>query len=616
VARYTEDIIAQLKAHADIAMVVQRFVPLRQRGKSWLGTCPFHDDRKPSMYVTPSMGIYKCFACGAGGDVIKFVMDHEKIDFNAAVEMVAEETGFALPSQEPGRQGEMEDRAVVLALNELARDFFKSQLRSSKTAMSYLEKRGVSPETAELFGIGYAPDAWEGLIGLAASKGFSPKQLVLAGLANEKDAGGVIDKFRGRLMISIQNLSHKVVAFGGRILVDGTNAPKYMNSPETPLYHKSDILFGLNHARASIEKSHEAIVVEGYFDLISMFQAGITNLVAASGTAFTEAQARILARYARRIVLVFDGDGAGRKAARKSLEVLLPLGLEIRILVLPDNADPDEFVRENGPDAFRQLVTQRSRDFLEFLDTEIPTSTPEERSQFLGEVRRLIATIQDPLLRQEYLKIASQRYSVERRLLNAAHPRPPKAKFNAPQEPAPRPALSIPRIEERFLNLMIHNPSLWKVLHSWFDPDLFESSGLVESLDHGLAIYEELGHFDLQKLTTQLNDDLRDLVQQLPEETWNENNAQVEFLATLAQITVFRLQRSRQTLQSMPITTDEQVRSITDLRMECSRLIRQFEAVKSKLGSDERNLSSASLLWNGLREQLPHFFSRIQEIQG
>jgi len=615
-ARYSEELIAQLKANADIVSVLQTFVPLRQRGKSWLGICPFHDDRSPSMYVTPSMGIFKCFACGAGGDVFKFVMDHEKIDFNSAVEMVAQESGFSLPTLKAENKAEMEDRAIVLALNELAHEYFCEQIKHAKTAQDYIARRGVSAEICERFGIGYAPDNWDSLVSLAASRGFSPKQCVLAGLANEKDAGGVVDKFRGRLMISIQSLTNKIVGFGGRIMVDGTNAPKYMNSPETPLYHKSDILFGLNHARQSIEKSGEVIVVEGYFDLISLYQAGIQNVVAVSGTALTEQHARLLARYAKRIFLVFDGDGPGRKAARKSLETLMPMGMEIRILVLPDEDDPDELVREKGAQAFRDLLQTRARDFLDHLSAELPQRTPEERTVFHSEIRRLIAAIRDPLLKQEYLNLATQRYPVSRQLM-ASMPtlsRPPKIKLPAPtdeNEMPPPEAIILSPIESRFLNLMTRNPFLWKALHAWFDPDIFESRTLVELLDSGLAIYEEDGAFDLAKLSLRLPNTSLDLIQRLPEETWNAETAQKEFLATLVQITIFRLGRARQSLQARTPETSEQLRIVTELRLECNRFVKQLEVVKIKLAGEADSLQSASLLWAGLREGLPKFFSKM-----
>jgi DNA primase len=424
-------------------------------------------------------------------------------------------------------------------------------------------------------------------------------------------------------MICIHNLSNRIVAFGGRILVDGTNAPKYMNSPETPLYHKSDILFGLNHSRHAIEKLQEVIVVEGYFDLISLFQAGIQNVVAVSGTALTEQHARLLARYAKKVYLVFDGDNAGQNAARKSLETLLPVGLSIRILVLPDEYDPDEFVVEKGTQAFRDLLETRSKDFLDHLSTCMPQKTPEERSLFLNEVRRLIASIRDPMLRQQYLDLATRRFPVSRQLMAAPLPPPkaPKIKVApaALEDVSPvfeNPPIELPPLEHRFLLILIRNPELWKPLHAWFDAELFESRDLLEILDHGLAILEEFGNFDLAKLAERVTSRAQDLLLKLPDEQWTSNQAkQEEFLATFVQITQKALVRSRSALQSYSINTDTEQELVTNLRLECNRLIRQLDAVKSKLvAADISGMQSASLLWHGLRDQLPGFFAKVSSL--
>ena len=326
---YPNEVIQQLKAQADISLVIQQFIPLKKSGNGrFVGMCPFHDDHSPSMSVNPTLGIYKCFACGAGGDVFKFVQEHEKIDFNGAVEWVANFVGFPLPNFASKESAEVtEERAMVRKLNELACEWFEQQLALSPKALEYLAKRNISESTRREFHIGYAPDGREGFIGYAARNGFSPRDCVKAGLATEKKNGGIADKFRDRLMIAIQNQSGIVVAFGGRDLApkqEGFERPKYMNSPDTALYNKSDILFGLNHSRASIAKENAVIIVEGYFDLISLYQGGVTNVVAASGTALTETHASILSRYAKTAYLVFDGDAAGRKATLRSLEIVLP----------------------------------------------------------------------------------------------------------------------------------------------------------------------------------------------------------------------------------------------------------------------------------------------------
>lgn len=364
---YSDEIIQELKNQADIALVIQQFLPLKKSGNNrYVGVCPFHDDHSPSMTVNSTLGIYKCFACGAGGDVFKFIENHEKLDFKGAVEWVANFVGYSLPNLGNNVNTEvLEERTMVRKLNELACAWFEQQLTLSPKALEYLNKRHVSEATRKEFHIGYAPTGREGFIGYAARNGFSPRDCVKAGLAVEKENGGIADKFRDRLMIAIQNLSGVVVAFGGRDLSDpATNGnfkpAKYMNSPETALYSKRDILFGLNHSRNAIMKENAVIIVEGYFDLISLYQSGVQNVVAASGTALTENHASILARYAKTAYLVFDGDAAGQNATRRSLEIVLPKGLSPKVFALsrPDGTkiDPDNFVNEQGPDAFRKAL--------------------------------------------------------------------------------------------------------------------------------------------------------------------------------------------------------------------------------------------------------------------
>ncbi|MCF0221876.1 MAG: DNA primase, partial [Fibrobacter sp.] len=358
-AFYSNEIIQQLKTQTDIATVIESFLPLKRSGNGrYLGVCPFHNDRSPSMNVNPSLGIYKCFACGAAGDVFKFVQEHEKLDFKGAVEWVANFTGFVLPSLGAPENAEIvEEREKVRRLNELACQWFESQLTLSQKALAYLNSRNITEETRKRFHIGYAPDGREGFISHAVKNGFSPLDCVKAGLAVEKEHGGISDKFRDRLMIAIQNITGIIVAFGGRDLSENKDpnfkVAKYMNSPESALYHKSDILFGLHHSRQSIAKENSVIIVEGYFDMISLYQGGVTNVVAASGTALTENHASILARYAKTAYLVFDGDAAGQKATLRSLEIVLPKGIAPRVFALsrPDGTkiDPDNFVNEQGP---------------------------------------------------------------------------------------------------------------------------------------------------------------------------------------------------------------------------------------------------------------------------
>lgn len=562
-AFYSEEIIQQLKSHADIADVIQHFIPLKKSGNGrYVGRCPFHDDRSPSMSVNPQLGIYKCFACGAGGDVFKFIMEHEKQDFKSAVQWVAEVSGFPLPSlDQPEKKEITEERSLIKALNELAASWFEAQLIKNTTALNYLKDRGISEETQKIFRIGYAPSSKSDFISFAVQQGFSPKDLVKAGLAIEKDTGGITDKFRGRLMFAIQNLTGMVVAFGGRVLEDRPNSPKYMNSPETILYSKSSILYGLNHSKQEIAKKESVILVEGYFDLISLFQAGIRNVVAVSGTALTETHANILSRYAKTAYLVFDSDSAGKKATLRSLEIVLPHNITPRIFSLSrengEKIDPDNFIRENSADAFLKEL-QKAEDWLTYFGKEKATETLEEKAAFIHEAKTLIAKIRDRELRDQYLKILSERYRTRANLPKAA---PVRKNKNAPLVSL-EPQINwnfIPKIELRFITLILKTKELWKPAASFFNLDFaassisfFESPLLRELLEIALAFYQEHQNIDLKQLHSLLSPELQEILEELPQEEWSEINATKEFLETLL---VF-LNRSTDRL-SKEIKTDE-----------------------------------------------------------
>lgn len=559
-AFYNDELIQQLKAHADIALVIERFVPLKKSGVGrFVGKCPFHDDRSPSMSVNPQLGIYKCFACGAGGDVFKFLMEHEKIDFKAAVEWTAQETGFALPSLgEPEKKEITEERGLVRHLNELALNWFENQLSLHGPSLEYLAKRGITEETRREFQIGYAPEVPSGFISLAAKEGFSPREVVKAGLAIEKENGGVSDKFRGRLMIPIHNLSKTVVGFGGRIMTDNPRAPKYMNSPETILYSKSDILYGLNHSKNFIAAQESVVLVEGYFDLISLFQAGIKNVVAVSGTALTETHAKILSRYAKTAFLVFDSDDAGKRATMRSLEIILPHGMAPRILSLSrpngEKIDPDNFIRESGADAFSNEL-EKASDWLTYLSSEKEIQNPEEKAAFVNHAKTLIASIRDEELKRQYLNLLAERFDTSRSLSQVRRS-PPKRKQVPSTDAIPEiekpivPWETLSGVELRFVSLILKNEDLWKPASLFFNLDFvaqnlgFLESPLLESLlGDGLALYAENQSIDLKILHSNSTPITREILEALPEEIWTPANAQKEFVETL--LALFKRQCDR-----------------------------------------------------------------------
>ena len=642
-AFYSNEVIQQLKAHADIASVIENFVPLKRSGNGrFVGICPFHDDRSPSMNVNPSLGIYKCFACGAGGDVFKFVQEHEKMDFKGAVEWVANFTGFALPKLggSPEDNEITEERAMVRRLNELACEWFEQQLALSPKALQYLSGRHITDETRKLFHIGYAPDGREGLISYAVKNGFSPLDCVKAGLAVQKENGGISDKFRDRLMIAIQNLSGAIVAFGGRDLSENKDIKraKYMNSPETALYHKSDILFGLHHTRQSIAKEKAVIIVEGYFDMISLFQGGVTNVVAASGTALTETHASILARYAEKAYLVFDGDKAGREATYKSLQIVLPKGIAPRIFALsrPDGTkiDPDNFVNERGADAFREAL-KGSEDWLSYLMRLQDMESPEERAKLINFTKSLVKSIPDRELRNQYVKLIAERLNTDRSLAQVKPLKPQKSfeerrvHNNAPQnansasgasaevipqleQEASLNWASIPPMEIRFANLILRNPTLMDRALEYFDMDwaasgirMFESPVVEEFVNSAIALYAETGAVSPQLLYDYVSPTLRLFLEGLSEEKWKTPQEIIEFYQTLTEFSKKLCDRQK---HQIPLTSNEAV----EIRMQMSKFTQGMQKLNALFNAEKISIDAFADQVVRSRTPLMQFQAAIQ----
>jgi len=349
------DIVARVREASDIVEVISRFLPLKKQGKRYVALCPFHSEKAPSFSVSPDKQLYYCFGCQAGGNVISFLMAHEKMEFTEAVKYLADSAGIKIPEKRE-TQKETERKAELWQANNLALDYFSRCLRNErvgKPARSYLAKRGITDETIKAFGIGYAADRWDGLIKFAKSKGFDLKILEEAHLLQRSEkSGDLFDFFRGRLIFPIHAISGKILGFGGRASKE-EQQPKYLNSPESPIYQKRTVLYGLYHAKDNIEKKRAAILVEGYTDLVSLYQGGFENVAAVSGTAFTLEQARLLSRFADEVFVLFDSDQAGSSAALRSVEHLFAAGLEVKLIALPAGEDPDSLIRGRGPKAQR-----------------------------------------------------------------------------------------------------------------------------------------------------------------------------------------------------------------------------------------------------------------------
>ncbi|MBR0352595.1 MAG: DNA primase [Oscillospiraceae bacterium] len=413
-SRFSDSFLNELTEKNDIVDVVSQYVNLSKRsGSNLFGLCPFHSERTPSFSVNRSKQIYHCFGCGKGGSVINFIMEIENVPFPDAVEVLAKRAGMQMPAAED--DPESRKRAKILAINRAAARYYYDMLGSAEGAKcrEYLEKRRLSKKTATDFGLGFAPDRWDGLRNAMREKGFTDFDLFDAGLVKKSSKGSFYDVFRNRLMFPVIDVRGEVIAFSGRLL-DGEGA-KYMNSPETAAYSKSRNLFALNLAKKS--KSDFFILSEGNIDVASLHQAGFDSAVASLGTALTEQQAQLLSRYKNEVVIAYDGDEAGIKAANKAIGIFEKLDVKVRVLRLGGNYnDPDEFLKACGPEAFRKLI-EDSENRMEFKIRQIAEkydlSRPEQKTEFAGDAEKLIAALPSKAERQIYSSVIAERIGVK-----------------------------------------------------------------------------------------------------------------------------------------------------------------------------------------------------------
>jgi DNA primase len=405
---FPPNFIDDLKSHADIVQIVQERVPLRRSGATWKGLCPFHGEKTPSFHVNGEKGFFHCFGCGVAGDVIEFVKLHDKITFPEAVRQLATRVGLPVPELEDGRQDpeSQRDREALLKAHDVAAGWFREQLGgpAGGPARRLLASRGLSPATIEQLGMGYAPPSREALKARLIREGFAPEWLTRTGLIVEREGGLLIDRFRNRLMVPIARDNGAIIAFGGRAMDEG-QVPKYLNSPETAIYVKGRTLYGLHLTKAAIIKVKHAVMVEGYFDVAQALQGGISNVIASSGTALTPAQARLLKRFASKVVLSFDPDAAGKGAAVRSSELLVAEGFQVNVAMLPSGDDPDTFIRREGGAAYQEKL-RTSRQYLEYLLDQAAVgqdlAREEDRREFLSRMLEVAARIPDAAARDQF----------------------------------------------------------------------------------------------------------------------------------------------------------------------------------------------------------------------
>lgn len=535
---YPQYFIDDLKMRADLVRIIQPYAQdLKKKGQNWMACCPFHQEKTPSFSVNPSKGFYKCFGCGKGGTAFNFLMEMEGLNFPEAVKRVAELSGVMLPEPVDDRTYErskkqreekkqLADR--VIELNQVALEFWEAELQkknaAAKAVREYLDGRGISDEIQTHFRIGHSPDKWDGLLKVLRDFGADEELITQSGLVSQnEDKTKTFDRFRGRIMFPVLDVNGRPVAFGARAM--GDDQPKYLNSPETPAYIKGEHLYGLFQGKDEIRKKKFAILVEGYLDLIALAQFGITNTAASLGTAFTPEQARLLGRWTKRVVINYDGDDAGVKAARRAVEHLLPQDFDVKVLVLPDGKDPDDFIRENGVDVYNER-RGKAATFLRFaLDAAVKgrnLHNAKQKADAIEDFLPVISAIRNNVQRRESfdqamtffqmddaglkrelwnsLKVGDHAVSpdVARRVVRSAHARATFA-------------------EKRLLELLVPDAELRDAILPLLEPSDYENLATAELFEAVMSLHGEAPGIKSEELMSHVMDDevLTDVAQKL-----------------------------------------------------------------------------------------------------
>jgi DNA primase len=526
--RYPQTFLDDLKRQADIVRVIQDYVQLKKKGANWMACCPFHKEKTPSFSVSPAKEIFYCFGCHKGGSVFNFVMEMERVSFPEAIKLVAEKSGVPLPKliDDSRFEARRQESDQVIELNKWALEWWEQLLETSsegKIAREYLKNRQISDETRKTFRLGYAPDSWESLSVYLRQKGATQEQIEKSGLVVKKDEGGSYDRFRGRLIFPVMDIQGRPIAFGGRTLKD--EDAKYINSPETAAYVKGRNLFGLNLTRDEIRRSGFAILVEGFLDLIVPYQFGIRNVAASLGTALTSDQVKVLGRFARKVVVNYDGDSAGVQAAKKAIEILLAEDLEVKVLVLPDNSDPDEFLRKFGVAEYARIRGDAQPHIQFVIDQAVKNrrlTNPADKEAAIDEVLPFIRAVSSRIQKREYFDIAMDSLrigdvTVKRELWQSIR----VGQRNEGRQPLVKRAVAKPTVaEKQLLQLLLADEQLRHEVLPSLDLDEISdlpTSGIFRALksgeNDGLAL-------DFDYLSQSLEGD--PIVELLPELMMNE----------------------------------------------------------------------------------------------
>ena len=497
--RYSEELIEEVRSRNDIVDVISGYVKLKKSGSNYFGLCPFHNEKSGSFSVSPSKQMYYCFGCGAGGNVITFIMEYENYTFMEAVRMLAERAGIELPQMEetPEERKSRDIRSQLLEINKLAAVYYFHQLRgqNGSTAMNYLKKRELGDETIQRFGLGYSSMYSDDLYRYIKSKGYKDDILKESGLFTYGD-GKVTDKFWNRVMFPIMDMNNRVIGFGGRVMGDGK--PKYLNSPETKLFDKSRNLYGLNIARTS--RKPNIIICEGYMDVISLHQAGFNQAVASLGTALTSGQASLMKRYTDQVLLTYDRDGAGVKAALRAIPILKEAGLTTKVINMKPYKDPDEFIKGLGAEAFQERIDKAQNSFMyeiSAMEQNYDLTDPDSKTRFFNEVAGRIVGFEEELERNNYIEAVADKYMVSMDALKAmvgnygnrvgiVKDRPDSRRTSSSHKEKED---GISQAQKILLTWLVQDMSLYPKVAAYLSPDDF-----IEEPFHDVAVrlYEQL----------------------------------------------------------------------------------------------------------------------------
>ncbi|WP_442794263.1 DNA primase [Pelobium manganitolerans] len=441
-----KETIDKILETALIEEVVGDFVQLKKRGTSLIGLCPFHNEKSPSFHVSPAKGIFKCFGCGKGGDSVHFIMEHEKYSYPEALKYVANKYHIEVEETEvtPAFREAQDKRESLYIVSNYAAKFFADKMWNSEEGktigLSYFKERGFRDDIIKKFELGYSPDDWSALLDSAVKEGYQQEFLEQVGLVIKNDQGRVYDRFRGRVMFPIHNFTGRVIGFGGRTLKTDKSSPKYVNSPESDIYHKSNVLYGLFQAKKAIRDFDNCYLVEGYADVLSVQQAGVENVVASSGTSLTTEQIKLIGRFTKSVTILYDGDAAGIKASLRGLDMILEEGLDVKVVLFPDGHDPDSYIQKFGAAAFKSHINSHQKDFI-FYKTEIllqdANSDPIKKAGVIRDVVESIAKIPDAIKASIFVRECSSILQMEERILIAELN---KIRLSNSKKQAPKPA--------------------------------------------------------------------------------------------------------------------------------------------------------------------------------